>query len=69
MKYLVYCTCGHALDRHASEGCGGEPPFLRCACDHTELEALDAAIEHARRNPWEGYQLPAAVGAGEGDAA
>jgi len=58
MKYLVYCTCGHAMDRHGSQGCTGEPPILGCSCDNTETAALDAAIEHARRHPWDGYQLP-----------
>lgn len=50
MKYLVLCTCGHGLDRHGESGCGGDGPA--CGCRNDELQALDAAIEHARQHPW-----------------
>ncbi len=53
MDYLIDCTCTHDLTRHDSSGCrgSGEP----CGCRRTKLEALDAAIEIARVNPWAHY--------------
>jgi hypothetical protein len=51
MKYLVYCPCGHALDRHDMEGCAGDG-HLPCGCPRSQDIALDAAIEHARTHPW-----------------
>jgi hypothetical protein len=55
MKYLVLCTCGHALDRHDQRGCAGE---IRtpCACRRDARQALEAAVEQARVSPWS-YQL------------
>ena len=70
MKYLVSCTCGHAMDRHGWEGCGGDGPGVRCRCRKDEAAALDAAIEHARRHPWDALAPNTlAERAGEGDAA
>jgi hypothetical protein len=54
MKYLVLCSCGHALDRHDQRGCAGEKR-LPCACPRDAGEALDAAIDQARISPW-GFQ-------------
>ncbi|HZO93699.1 MAG TPA: hypothetical protein VFB22_07995 [Candidatus Baltobacteraceae bacterium] len=51
MKYLVSCTCGHALDRHDAFGCGGDGR-MPCGCGRDQEGALDAAIEHARTHPW-----------------
>lgn len=51
MKYLVFCPCGHGLDRHTQEGCGGDGR-QDCACLRSQDVALDAAIEHARSHPW-----------------
>jgi hypothetical protein len=51
MKYLVFCPCGHGLDRHAAEGCGGDGR-MPCPCPRSQDVALDAAIEHARSHPW-----------------
>jgi hypothetical protein len=51
MKYLVFCNCGHGLDRHASDGCGGDGRTL-CPCLNDQEDALESAIEQARRNPW-----------------
>lgn len=51
MKYLVYCTCGHGLDRHAFDGCGGDGR-TPCRCPRDQEGALDAAIDHARTHPW-----------------
>lgn len=47
MDNLVFCTCGHALDRHASRGCVGDRETA-CSCLRTSYEALDAAVEAAR---------------------
>jgi hypothetical protein len=47
MKYLVFCSCGHSLEDHESEGCAhaaGGP----CACRRDPSAALDAAIERAK---------------------
>jgi hypothetical protein len=51
MKYLVFCNCGHGLDRHAHGGCDGDGR-MRCPCVNDQEGALEAAIEQARRNPW-----------------
>jgi hypothetical protein len=51
MKYLVFCACGHGLDRHAAGGCAGDGR-LACACANDQERALDSAIEQARRNQW-----------------
>ena len=51
MKYLVLCTCGHGLDRHGPEGCGGDGRML-CPCRNDQERALDSAVDHARSNPW-----------------
>ena len=51
MKYLVFCSCGHGLDRHDPTGCGGDGR-LPCRCARDQEAALDAAIEHARSHPW-----------------
>jgi hypothetical protein len=56
MKYLVFCTCGHGLDRHVPGGCAGDG-FLPCACVNDEEGALESAIEQARRNPWGALRL------------
>jgi len=52
MKYLVFCTCGHGLDRHDVAGCGGDGR-LPCRCPRNQEEALGAAVEHVRSHPWE----------------
>jgi hypothetical protein len=50
MKYLVYCTCEHGLDRHTPEGCvGGRTP---CPCPKDQAAALEAAIAEARSASW-----------------
>ena len=49
--YLIFCTCGHALDRHGPEGCGGEGN-LACRCLNDHEGALESAIERARIHPW-----------------
>ena len=51
MKYLVFCNCGHGLDRHAPGGCEGDGRLL-CGCPNDQEQALESAIEQARRNPW-----------------
>jgi hypothetical protein len=51
MKYLVFCACGHGLDRHTAGGCDGDGR-LRCACVNDPERALESAVEQARRNPW-----------------
>lgn len=51
MKYLVFCMCGHGLDRHGADGCDGDGR-MRCRCRNDQDAALDSAIEHARRHPW-----------------
>ena len=59
MKYLVLCTCGHAIDRHGWEGCRPDER-LPCRCRNDEASALEAAVEQARCNPLE------AAASGEG---
>jgi len=52
MKNLVHCPCGHALDRHAAEGClsvAGDPA---CRCKRNEYAALEDAV-HAVRTTFE----------------
>jgi hypothetical protein len=51
MKYLIFCMCGHALDRHERTGCEGDG-HLPCACPRDQESALDSAIEDARSHPW-----------------
>ncbi|HEX3464953.1 MAG TPA: hypothetical protein VHS78_12975 [Candidatus Elarobacter sp.] len=53
MKYLVFCQCGHSLDRHGADGCAGEGR-MPCRCRNDQERALDSAVEHARRHPWGG---------------
>jgi len=50
MDYLVDCQCTHDLTRHDEHGCHGNDEL--CECKRTKHEALDAAIEGARANPW-----------------
>lgn len=50
MKYLVICPCGHSMDRHEQDGCGGDG--WPCECVHTQEGALDAATRQARLHPW-----------------
>jgi hypothetical protein len=51
VKYLVFCTCGHALDRHSpSAGCDGDN--APCGCRRDQQRALDSAIDEARTRPW-----------------
>lgn len=50
MKYLVFCVCGHTLDRHGGRGCDGEAG--PCACRRDEYAALETALSQARSNPW-----------------
>jgi hypothetical protein len=52
VKYLVFCSCGHGLDRHDAAGCGGDGR-MACRCRRDQEAALDAAIEHARSHPWD----------------
>jgi hypothetical protein len=52
MKYLVFCPCGHALDRHGSGGCSGEQRDP-CSCPFDQRRALDAAIDRVRSDPWD----------------
>ena len=56
MKYLVFCLCGHALDRHGARGCDGDG--MPCRCRKDQEGALDAAIEHARSHPWGAARTP-----------
>ncbi len=51
MKYLVLCDCGHGLDRHGADGCGGDGR-LSCPCGNDADGALESAVDQARRNPW-----------------
>lgn len=60
MKYLVFCNCGHGLDRHDSGGCGGDG-HMPCRCRKDQETALEAAIEHARSHPWGSNHTPEAV--------
>jgi hypothetical protein len=57
VKYLVFCSCGHALDRHSFDGCDGENTPCRCRRD--QERALETAIDDARTHPW-GSWRPAA---------
>jgi len=61
VKYLVYCTCGHNLERHGPEGCGGADGIRsgKCGCAFDQRDALDAAIAEARAHPW-GKEVAAA---------
>ncbi len=52
MKYLVFCPCGHSLDRHGDGGCDGEQR-ARCSCALDQRNALEAAIDRVRTDPWE----------------
>jgi hypothetical protein len=54
MKYLVFCTCGHSLERHGADGCEGADsrPQVPCACPNDQAAALDAAVDEARSHPW-----------------
>jgi hypothetical protein len=53
MKYLVFCSCGHSIERHGAEGCAGtDSPPVPCACPNDQGAALDAAIAEARSHPW-----------------
>jgi hypothetical protein len=45
MKYLVFCMCGHALDRHGARGCEGDGMPCRCR-------------KHARSHPWGAARTP-----------
>lgn len=56
MQRLVLCACGHDLGAHAARGCGGDRD-RSCTCRCNEDEALEAAIERARIDPW-GYFTP-----------
>jgi hypothetical protein len=47
MKYLVFCTCSHNLEKHSPEGCSGDRD-LGCPCRLDQVGALNAAIERAR---------------------
>jgi hypothetical protein len=51
MKYLVFCTCGHALDQHGEGGCAGESG-RGCACVRDPGRALEAAVDDVRSRPW-----------------
>jgi hypothetical protein len=54
MKYLVFCTCGHTMERHGAAGCEGADaqPWFPCACKNDQARALDSAVEDARKHPW-----------------
>ncbi|MBV8579416.1 MAG: hypothetical protein JOZ86_02175 [Candidatus Eremiobacteraeota bacterium] len=52
MKYLVFCTCGHVLDRHDAVGCGGDGR-IPCRCPRNQEQALESAIDSVRSHPWE----------------
>lgn len=51
MDYLIQCKCDHDLTRHDERGChaGG------CWCSRSRAQALDAAIDVARVDPWARY--------------
>jgi hypothetical protein len=57
MEYLVDCQCSHDLSLHDHAGCRGSG----CFCRRTKRQALDAAIEDARKNPWAAYLRPDAL--------
>jgi hypothetical protein len=54
VKYLVFCTCGHSLERHGPDGCTGPDvnPPLPCLCRFDQRDALESAISDARVHPW-----------------
>ena len=54
MKYLVFCSCGHSLERHGAEGCEGDDSrhAAPCPCPNDQGAALDSAIAEARSHPW-----------------
>lgn len=47
MDNLVFCPCGHTLERHGDSGCGGERG-IPCSCARSSSAALEAAIEQER---------------------
>jgi hypothetical protein len=51
MKYLVRCVCGHGLDRHDVNGCGGDTRFRSCSCPRDQEAALQTALDEVRTNP------------------
>ena len=69
MKYLVFCTCGHSMERHAVAGCESADvqPWFPCGCKKDQMQALDSAIDDARKHPWgrpehmEAVRTPSAV--------
>jgi len=64
VKYLVFCPCGHSLERHGYEGCDGDGDRT-CSCAHDSLAALDAAIERARADAYTVWKKPEAGGDAE----
>jgi hypothetical protein len=46
MQYLIACRCGHTVEVHEAAGCA------ECACEFSNEEALDAAIDRERSRPW-----------------
>ncbi|GAC1571324.1 MAG: hypothetical protein NVS3B7_01280 [Candidatus Elarobacter sp.] len=59
MKYLVFCACGHGLDRHGATGCAGENRVL-CGCTRDQDRALESAVDEARTHPWGAWRAGAA---------
>jgi hypothetical protein len=57
LQRMVLCTCGHALDHHSSAGCRGDRRQI-CACQYDPTNALDAAVDHARTEPWRPWGEP-----------
>lgn len=51
MRYLVFCNCGHSIERHAPAGCLGDG-IGRCGCRRDPGRALEAAIDNVRSTPW-----------------
>ncbi len=51
MKYLVFCNCGHSLERHDHTGCYGDAAGP-CGCRHDPGRALESAIDDVRSTPW-----------------
>ncbi len=51
MKYLIFCVCGHGLDKHGTFGCEGDGR-MPCRCSRDQERALDSAIDDARSHPW-----------------
>ncbi|HEX3550377.1 MAG TPA: hypothetical protein VHT53_08380 [Candidatus Elarobacter sp.] len=64
MKYLIYCVCGHGLDKHAFGGCSGDGR-MPCRCRRDQEAALDSAIDDARSHPWGSTQYAAPPEAAE----